>query len=158
MVYSSLFYHYSTRNPEHDVRNQNHAIDVAQSPQACDITAHIQYLEQYPYPIDGGGCSDIYKADFDGRSVAVKVMRDIRVKDRRNRESLARKIGNEIKVWSFLQHQNILPFLGFCFFPVPSNPGESELTAQLSLVSPWMKHGTAPKYLQENPAVDRLHL
>lgn len=92
MPYSSLFYSSTGYNPHNPTRNPS--IDSSSegngSPQPCDITAHIQYLQEYPYPIDSGGFSDIYKADFDGRAVAVKVMRDIKVRDRRNRDSLAR--------------------------------------------------------------------
>ncbi|KLO11006.1 kinase-like protein, partial [Schizopora paradoxa] len=47
----------------------------------------------------------------------------------------------EVRLWSKLEHPNILPLLGF-FLDGPSSP---------NLVSRWMKNGTLTKYLQDRP-------
>ncbi|KZS96512.1 kinase-like protein [Sistotremastrum niveocremeum HHB9708] len=71
----------------------------------------------------------------------------------RRANSSSQKIAREMKVWSKVTHENVLAFLGFCFFPNISHTGSS---AQLSLVSPWMKNGTAVQFARANPTVDRL--
>ncbi|KZS96556.1 kinase-like protein, partial [Sistotremastrum niveocremeum HHB9708] len=54
----------------------------------------------------------------------------------------------EMQVWAQFNHPNILPFLGFCFFP--------NSTENFSLVSPWMNNGNALSYVTSNPGSDRL--
>ncbi|KZT36003.1 kinase-like protein [Sistotremastrum suecicum HHB10207 ss-3] len=59
-----------------------------------------------------------------------------------------------MRIWSKINHENVLAFLGFCFFPTPLQDG----TTLLSLVSPWMKNGTVVSYIRQHPEVDRLDI
>ncbi|KZS87862.1 kinase-like protein, partial [Sistotremastrum niveocremeum HHB9708] len=61
----------------------------------------------------------------------------------------------EIAIWSSLDHINVLPFKGFCFFPLGHQDSEDSL---FSLVSPWMTHRTIRDYLTEHPKADRIAL
>lgn len=51
-------------------------------------------------------------------------------------------LSKEIKLWSSLDHPNILCLLGYSF--------EDEIS-RLSFVSEWMENGTADKYVQARP-------
>lgn len=59
-----------------------------------------------------------------------------------------------MRIWSKITHENVLAFLGFCFFPTLLQDG----TTLLSLVSPWMKNGTVVSYVRQHPEVDRLDI
>lgn len=51
---------------------------------------------------------------------------------------------NEVILWKYLVHPNILPFLGV------------SRIKKLSLVSEWMDNGSIINHLQKVPTVDRL--
>ncbi|KAF8608929.1 kinase-like protein, partial [Ceratobasidium sp. AG-I] len=53
----------------------------------------------------------------------------------------------EIQVWSFLDHENVLPLIGLC---VVNN--------ELGMVSELMPNGNVQEYIQRNPSVDRHRL
>lgn len=53
----------------------------------------------------------------------------------------------EIRVWSFLDHENVLPLIGLC---VVNN--------ELGMVSELMPNGNVQEYIQRNPSVDRHRL
>ncbi|KZT36413.1 kinase-like protein [Sistotremastrum suecicum HHB10207 ss-3] len=133
-----------------DIGSLNHIPDST-----LDLTNNIIYRDAYRHPVAMGGQSDIYRADVNGISIAVKVMREIGVDTDRQRRHLAKKIDREMRLWSKVDHGNILAFLGFCFFPNVSHAGGS---AQLSLVSPWMKNGTAIEYARNKPDTDRISI
>ncbi|KZS95202.1 kinase-like protein, partial [Sistotremastrum niveocremeum HHB9708] len=54
----------------------------------------------------------------------------------------------ELKLWASVNHANILPFIGICFFPHSS----SDFT--FSLVSPWMANGTISDYIRKYPGTE----
>ncbi|KDQ16389.1 hypothetical protein BOTBODRAFT_98427, partial [Botryobasidium botryosum FD-172 SS1] len=58
-----------------------------------------------------------------------------------------KRLAREVKVWSQLNHHNVLPFLGVC-----------TLGAVSYLISPWMENGHALDYVKEHPHVDRRRL
>lgn len=58
-------------------------------------------------------------------------------------------------IWASLDHINVLPFKGFCFFPLGDDGVEETI---FSLVSPWMAHGSIGQYIQSHPNVDRVFL
>ncbi|KZT34262.1 kinase-like protein [Sistotremastrum suecicum HHB10207 ss-3] len=62
-----------------------------------------------------------------------------------------------MRLWSLLDHPNILPFLGYCFSPATPHDN-ADGNAILSLVSPFMERGNAFRYLREHPSVDRLSI
>lgn len=64
---------------------------------------------------------------------------------------------NEMRIWSSLSHENILPFLGFCFYSSDGKDQHSD-DAIFSLVSPWMNNGTVVEYAMRDPRVDPVKL
>ncbi|KAJ7266662.1 kinase-like domain-containing protein [Mycena rebaudengoi] len=95
----------------------------------------------------GGGFGDIYRALYDGKTVALKHMRTF------YRGSELRRIRlqfcREALIWQHLKHPYILPMLGI---------DRETFPLSLCMVSPWMENGTVLKYLEEHGRqdVDRL--
>ncbi|KAF8192687.1 hypothetical protein K438DRAFT_1472654, partial [Mycena galopus ATCC 62051] len=86
-------------------------------------------------PMFGGGYGDIYRAEHEGKTVALKHMRAVHFM---RGSDLRQKFCSEALVWKDLHHPHILPFLGIekdCF---PSS---------LCMVSPWMENGTVINYV-----------
>ncbi|KZS88307.1 kinase-like protein [Sistotremastrum niveocremeum HHB9708] len=112
-----------------------------------DLTNLITYRDERDQPVLMGGSADIYQAELRGQPVAVKVMR-ITVTNENEKKELERKIRREVRIWSNIHHKNILPFLGICFFRGRDGSSNGEFP-WFSLVSPWMKNGTAGRYIRE---------
>ncbi|KZO98417.1 kinase-like protein, partial [Calocera viscosa TUFC12733] len=55
----------------------------------------------------------------------------------------------ELKSWSLLEHENVLPLLGVVIAPE---------AGQLWLVSPWMEKSNLRDYMQCHPEADALHM
>ncbi|KAJ7333373.1 kinase-like domain-containing protein [Mycena albidolilacea] len=97
-----------------------------------------------------GGFGDVFRAMYQGKPVALKHMRMFQSTDQRD---IRRKFCREALVWQRLHHPYIVPLIGIDTESFPSS---------LSMVSPWMKHGTVVKYLSGIPdsarqfTVDRL--
>ncbi|KAJ7134098.1 kinase-like domain-containing protein, partial [Mycena filopes] len=92
-----------------------------------------------------GGFGDVFKAMFAGKPVALKHMRIFQTSDQRH---MRRRFCREALVWQRLRHPNIVPLIGIDTESFPSS---------LCLVSPWMKNGTAIKYLSSIRPAERLH-
>ncbi|KIM86393.1 hypothetical protein PILCRDRAFT_816348 [Piloderma croceum F 1598] len=88
-----------------------------------------------------------------GRSkliVAVKVIRGGSSGMTNDFEGLDMKLLREARIWSQLDHPNIMRFYGVCYdLGRPSAP---------CLVCPYFKNGNVEQYLQINPAADRMKL
>ncbi|KAJ7231353.1 kinase-like domain-containing protein [Mycena rebaudengoi] len=95
----------------------------------------------------GGGFGDIYRASYEGRTVALKQMRSFyRGSELRRIRS---KFCREALIWQQFEHPYILPMLGL---------DRESFSPSICLVSPWMENGTVLKYLEEHgrQEVDRL--
>ncbi|KZS95412.1 kinase-like protein [Sistotremastrum niveocremeum HHB9708] len=114
-----------------------------------DLTGRITLTPDFAEFSATGGSSYIYRATFSGMNIAVKVFRDVLVTSEDKRYALAKKIAGEMKMWSSARHENILPFLGYCFYGADRgakfDPHHHHL---FSLVSPWMENGTVIDYLR----------
>ncbi|KAJ7797892.1 kinase-like domain-containing protein [Mycena olivaceomarginata] len=86
-----------------------------------------------------GGFGDVFRAMYQGKPVALKHMRMFQSTDQRD---IRRKFCREALVWQRLRHPYIVPLIGIDTESFPSS---------LSMVSPWMKHGTIIKYLSGIP-------
>ncbi|KAJ7189888.1 hypothetical protein GGX14DRAFT_484250 [Mycena pura] len=93
-----------------------------------DLTTHALF---------GGAFGDVYRGMHGEQAVAVKRVRMFL--DQGTPAKQWKKICREALVWQNLQHDFILPFLGVDM---------DTFSPAISLVSPWMKHGTILKYLQ----------
>ncbi|KAJ6467099.1 kinase-like domain-containing protein [Mycena vitilis] len=85
-------------------------------------------------PYASGAFANVYKEDWQRRTVAVKVFLD------RKSEGpvFERRLRREVNVWCRLDHPNIVPLLGITY----------DFGASLSMVSPWLKGGTLHTYLK----------
>ncbi|EMD36220.1 hypothetical protein CERSUDRAFT_115163 [Gelatoporia subvermispora B] len=96
-------------------------------------------------PEGSGGSAIIWKGDYGGRAVAMKVFRGCEIGDIPHQDMKA--ILKEAVVWKHLRHRNIVPFIGIDYEIFP-----------LSLVCEWMSNGTVVDYLTSNHAINRLQL
>ncbi|KAJ7587354.1 kinase-like domain-containing protein, partial [Mycena floridula] len=92
---------------------------------------------------DHGSFGDIWKGNFSGTLVAIKVMRQPNAK-----RLLKTFIGKAI-LWRELSHPNVLSFYGIHLWP---NDG------RICLVSPWMENGNLVSYLKDHSDADHLAL
>ncbi|KAG6826273.1 hypothetical protein H0H92_000466, partial [Tricholoma furcatifolium] len=98
-------------------------------------------LEEQRLVADGGS-ADIYRADFQGQRVALKVLRRYWYRD-----PMWNIFVKEAILWSQLTHPNVLPLYGLFRFGY-----------QMSMVSPWMDDGDITRYLRNHPSIPRLPL
>ncbi|KAJ7134261.1 kinase-like domain-containing protein [Mycena epipterygia] len=107
-----------------------------QLPSSLFITGVIDRDE---HPTFGGGFGDIFRASYNGGTVALKRIRifTATADAQRNRLQFCR----EALLWQTLRHKYILPLIGIDREAFPSS---------FCMVAPWMKHGTVLKYLNEH--------
>ncbi|OCH92540.1 kinase-like protein [Obba rivulosa] len=92
----------------------------------------------YDEPDGSGGFADVWKGIYNGRVVALKVIRGIASKSSRSSEAV---------IWKYLRHRNITPFYGIDVH-----------SFRLSFVSNWMIHGTVTSFLKNNPSANCLSI
>ena len=121
----------------------------------------LTFDEREATPFAGGGFSEVYKATYGGRRVAVKV--PFRTTDtdtvrrfrkvgglflHRTGHSLGQKrLIEEVVGWKWLHHENILPFIGISLEIGP-----------FSIVSELMEHGDIMNFIKVYPNQNRLRL
>jgi len=84
-----------------------------------------------------GGSCDVFRAwsNKHGKKVAVKQIREFMS----DNESFAKRLAKEIRVWTKLKHENVLPLLGYFIV------GKNKMP---SMVSEWMEDGTMTEYMK----------
>ena len=114
-------------------------------------------------PFATGGFSDVYEATLNGHLVAIKTLKVSTTTDSKKAHrvsGLASKtlesslmlldpklLVKEVVGWKWLQHENILPFIGVT------------LTPQLfSIVSERMENGNVTDFIKAHPDHNRVHL
>ncbi|KAL5638034.1 hypothetical protein ACGC1H_002339 [Rhizoctonia solani] len=115
-----------------------------------DLTSTTKILGTKPFA--HGGASDIWRGfewstRTQTREVAIKIIRVV-TRQTVSLERLKKRIARELMAWSAVDHQNILPFLGLCWFD-----GRNELPA---MVYPYCEAGTCSEYLINNMDADRM--
>ena len=117
--------------------------------------------ERETEPFATGGFSDIYKATIDGRPVAIKTLRvatteykkvhKVNRSDMKTFEQLitreSKLLAKEVTGWKWLQHDNILPFLGVVLEP-----------PRFSIISERMENGNVMDFIKAHPHHNRLQL
>ncbi|KDQ08166.1 hypothetical protein BOTBODRAFT_38152 [Botryobasidium botryosum FD-172 SS1] len=99
--------------------------------------------------VAGSGVYDIFEGRYLGEwRVALKVLRGsvIAQAKEKNSHKPERRFRRQAEIWSQLDNPHILPLFGYCTVDGPFP----------YLVSPWLKNGSAPRYLGKNPDADRL--
>ncbi|TFK25012.1 TKL/TKL-ccin protein kinase [Coprinopsis marcescibilis] len=95
--------------------------------------------------VAGGTYSDIWLGLWLGRKkVALKSLRNIKADDPKAKARFER----EVKTWSSLRHDHILPFYGLV----------TNLGKHIHMVSPWQEKGNVLEYLKKEPQADRFKL
>ncbi|KAG6825139.1 hypothetical protein H0H92_004577 [Tricholoma furcatifolium] len=99
-------------------------------------------VETNDVPEHSGIFADIYKGQWQGRDVCLKVIRRTRQIDM---EHLTKVISKEAIMWSQLHHPHIVPFFGIHYFK-----------NTLALVFPWMQNGDIRAYLARHKDSNRV--
>ncbi|TDL23525.1 kinase-like protein [Rickenella mellea] len=98
-------------------------------------------------PVTGSGGVDIRRGEFQGRPVALKVLRVFHYVE--SFQPIWQKLTSEALRWQKFDHIHLLPFIGI----------EKELfRPMVVLVSPWMENSDLVEYLIEHQDADRLAL
>ncbi|TFK27661.1 hypothetical protein FA15DRAFT_666121 [Coprinopsis marcescibilis] len=100
-----------------------------------------------PLSYASGSFSDVWRADFLGQGIGLKV---VKTHGRSDVDKVVKAFSREGILWSHISHLNILPFYGL--YRLGSSSGE------MCLVSPWMDNGTLPHFLKENTTANRVLL
>ncbi|KAK7045072.1 kinase-like domain-containing protein [Favolaschia claudopus] len=111
-----------------------------------------------PRPVSHGGFSDIYRGECLSESpnasgqkqtlhVALKVLRIFQDHTSLALETMRNKFFKEALVWRYLEHPNIVPFLGVdsATFPSPA----------MAMVTQWMPNGNVLDYVGQNSPCSR---
>jgi len=105
---------------------------------AFDLAEYI--VQKQPHASKLGGFADVFTA-YSTKHRTKVALKQVRV-HLKNDFSFAKKLANEIRIWSDLDNNYVLPFLGFFI------EGEEMLP---TLVSEWMERGTVDGYMQRFP-------
>ncbi|KAJ7279092.1 kinase-like domain-containing protein, partial [Mycena rebaudengoi] len=91
------------------------------------------------WPSSGGGFANVYRGYYNGKPVALKLLRQfVRGEELR---TIRLRFCREALVWQNLHHPHILPLIGI---------DRDTFSHSLCMVSPWMAYGTVLQYLNEH--------
>ncbi|TDL17290.1 kinase-like protein, partial [Rickenella mellea] len=93
------------------------------------------------HPVAHGGYGAIWRGEYQGKTVAVKIPRQGEV-------PLEKFVIRELGSWAMTDHPNVLPLLGYC----------AEFDKSLRMVSPWMSNGTVLDFVQKHEDADPMKL
>ncbi|KAF7360946.1 hypothetical protein MSAN_01124700 [Mycena sanguinolenta] len=99
------------------------------------------------HPVATGGFSNIYRGEYSDAQgntveVALKVLRIFQEHTDAALENLRKKFFKEVLVWRYLEHPNIVPFLGVDSTTFPN--------LAMAMVTPWMSKGSVMSYISTN--------
>lgn len=110
-----------------------------------------------------GGCGTVSRGEFQGRPVAIKILRLCLTDEFEEHFSVSASFSltqwdrfsswnlqifrREVIAWRHLQHPNILPFIGV-----------NVERHKLAMVSEWMDHGNINEFLRNHKEVNRVRL
>ncbi|KAG8949224.1 hypothetical protein FRC03_000413, partial [Tulasnella sp. 419] len=143
------------QDPGEEFDHNRAAAAAAFVTRAVDVTGRLEKSGRSPVAI--GGNSDIWKGrlkEMEGgvvlstHPVAIKILRGVRIGT--GEEASARllvRLRREIRIWEQLNHDHIVPLLGFTF--IDEYP---------CMVAPWYESGTVIKYIHDCPEADKSQL
>jgi len=119
--------------------------------------------DQTSDPLYRGGFADVWKGEYRGRDVAVKILRTHSNADLQKiigvscwlcsllrvwaLKVLAQRFCKEVVTWKSLQHPNILPLIGVTMSKT-----------KFAMVSDWMVNGNINDFVRARPDANRLQL
>ncbi|KLO18998.1 kinase-like protein [Schizopora paradoxa] len=111
------------------------------------------------HPIGVGGYADVWKGyratdsdKGDSQQIfALKVLKDFTF-SRAPQSGLIKALYREAIIWNFMDHPNILRFVGLC------RVNDERLQTRVALVSPWMRNGNLLTYVVNHDGIDRSRL
>ncbi|KAJ6462166.1 kinase-like domain-containing protein [Mycena sanguinolenta] len=106
--------------------------------QEQDLTGRVTKLDRYP--ADSGGSSDIYGGILGGSKVAIRIYRRMHCEPK-ELEQKSRILYEAAQSWSWLDHPNILQFLGVSL----------DLGLSPALITPLCSSGPISRYLEVSP-------
>ncbi|QRV74673.1 Serine/threonine-protein kinase [Ceratobasidium sp. AG-Ba] len=96
-------------------------------------------------PVSRGGFGEVYSGKLsNGTSIALKV---ITIPEHYDDPKHLKHAARELHTWSKCKHPNVVPLLGL-----------AEFDNRIAMVSCWLENGDLRKYVNRNPAADRLSL
>lgn len=95
-------------------------------------------------PTRSGAFSDVYKAFFRGKCVAVKLCRE--TASNYEMKKVEKRLEREIVIAQSLHHKHLLPILG---------EFRAEGKTSIAIITPWMQHGNVLDYLAKSESVNR---
>lgn len=134
-----------------------------QLPDSCLIRDGLRISDEIPFATCAS--SDLWKGDWRGKGVAVKLLRfaasdnrakitkvssafglPVFIQSQLTRCGLGKRFCKEMVLWKQLRHPNLLPFHG------------AYMASQFGMVSPWMENGNIVRFTRKNPDFNRLRL
>ncbi|KAF8333056.1 kinase-like domain-containing protein [Cantharellus anzutake] len=103
--------------------------------------------------VNQGSFAKIYQGDFDGRTVCIKVLKEIIISSKKEVSKFSKRMLREVKVWVTLKHPNVVAFHGWTL-----ECSEDDNTICAKLISAWCEKGNVLEYLECTPAADRRQL
>jgi len=102
-------------------------------------------------PQCGGGFGDVYKHKYQGREVAVKILRIYATTDLRKLTRVSHdnppNSGHTLGFWKTLHHPNVVPLLGVIM-----------TGTRFAMVSEWMTNGNINQFVKAHQEVNRFEL
>ncbi|KAG8821831.1 hypothetical protein FRC17_009726 [Serendipita sp. 399] len=122
---------------------------ISRSEDIADLSGHIKQLTGQP--VFDGTYSKVYRGEYQGQTIAVKVLKPVAQLKAMRRPSVRsecltlddeQKILRERVIWGTLNHPNILPLIGYA-------EGNERFEPFGGLVSPWCFYGDVARFLQQ---------
>ncbi|KAF8606316.1 kinase-like protein [Ceratobasidium sp. AG-I] len=122
------------------------AVRYPDAPHAApDVSRLIDPTSVSQFPIARGNFGDIWRAKYtNGMDIVIK---SVRIYESESRDKLQRDSVKEMKIWSELDHPNVLRLLGICVFD-----------GEFAMITELMPNETVTKYVIKNPGMNRLPL
>jgi len=95
-------------------------------------------------PLARGGYAEVWKGEYQGGEVAVKVLKVCQTSDL---DKITRRFCKEVVTWKTLRHENVLPLLGV----IMSHN-------QFAMVSEWMANGSINEFIRVHEDANRFEL
>lgn len=115
-------------------------------PKSVQISDY-QRVSQY----SGGGSSTVWAGTRGDQEIVVKALTLYESYDEKKKQELTRGFCKEVVIWKYLDHPNVLKFIGAMMV---TEPGEEKY----EIISEFMENGEIGTFIKKNQEVNRLEL